>query len=430
MRFSLAAIPARWTALALSVLVALLLAYFSIRNARAEHFIAQETPRGFGHAVRLEPENPRLWYLLGRYWQYNFDQQNLTRAVSSYRHAISLDPRSASTWLDLAQAYEDQGRDEDAQNAYRGARNAYPVSPEVAWRQANFLLRQGKNAAAYVEFRRAIEGQPSLALAAISRCWRADPDVDGILGQVLPPRSETYLAAMKFFVDEGNSDAAIAAWQRVLASASGVPLKESFSLLDLLINAGRTKEALAVWEQARTLAGVQEPPEASHSLVWDGGFETDALGGGFAWRLRQHPGIQIDFDAQNKHSGARALRIRFDGKENFDFSNVSQYVAVEPRMTYHLTGWIRTDDISTDNGMRLLVYDPKDPGKSGRLTSEVVGTEPWTQLELTFTTGPETHLVVLCIRRIPTTKLDNKLRGTAWVDDVTLAPLRSAGKIR
>ena len=417
-------------ALALSILAALLLSYFSIRNADAEHCIAQETPGGLERAIRLEPDNPKPWYLLGRYWQYNFDQQDLMRAVSHYRRAAALDPRSASTWLDLAQAYEDQGRDEDAQNAYREARHAYPISPEVAWREANFLLRQGNSTAAYTEFRRAIAGQTSLAVAAVSRCWRANPDVDGILGQVLPPTREAYLAAMQFFVDDGKEDAAVAAWQLLRAHASALPLKESFPLMDLLMSAGRMKEAREIWEQAWALAGVPQPPAPSGSLVWDGGFETDATGGGFAWRFREAPGIRIDFDAGNKHSGARALRIRFDGTANFDFSNVCQYVAVEPEMTYHFAGWVRTDDISTDRGMRLLVYDPKDPGRSGRLTSEVGGTEPWTHLELTLTTGRETRVLVLCVRRIPTTKLDNKLRGTAWVDDVTLVPLGLASQVR
>lgn len=430
MKFSLATAPARWTALAVSLLAGFFLSYLSIRNARAEHFLAQQTPEGLERAIRLEPGNAESWYLLGRYWQYSFDQQDLARAAASYRHAAALDPHSAKNWVELADVYEGLGRTDDARQAYREGRNAYPISPDVAWREGNFLLRQGETAAACAEFRRALEVQPSLAAAAVSRCWRANPDVHVILDEVLPPVREAYLEAVQFFVSEREGDAAIAAWRRLRPVAPGLPLAQSYPLFGLLMSAGRTTEAREIWLQARALAAVPEPPAAPGSLVWDGGFETAPDGGGFGWRLQQAPGMQMDLDADNKRSGAQALRIRFDGRTNFDFRHVVQYVAVEPETSYQLSGWVRTDSLSTDSGMRLFVYDPKDPATSGRLTSDVLGTEPWTHLELTFTTGRDTRLLVLCVRRLPTAKFDNKLGGTAWVDDVKLEPLGAAAKPR
>ncbi len=429
MKLPLASPAARWLALALSLLIGIPLSYLAIRNACAEHFAALETLDGLNRAIQIEPANADHWYLLGRYWHYNFDEQDLPRAVSYYQHALALDPQAAGVWLDLAGAYEQENRLDDAGRAYAEARKAYPLSPEVSWRYGNFLLRQGDTPRAFAEIRSALAVDPKLASAAVSRCWRSSYDFEAILGQALPPGRGAYLDALRFFVSERESAAALATWRRLadvapgLPAEAGLPLKESFPLLDLLIGAGRTADVRAVWDQALSLAAWPKPPAWPGSLVWDGGFETDFTQGGLGWRTANAPGVRVDFDRGNKQSGARALRIRFDGSSNFDFRQVFQYVLVEPATTYRLSGWLRSEDVSTDSGVRLFAYDPRDPATTGRPTADVLGTQPWRKVELTLTTGPETRLLVIGPRRVPSSKLDNKLRGTVWLDDVALVPL-------
>ena len=60
--------------LLLSIAVFCVLAYFSIRNARAQHAIGLNTRAGYERAVRLEPGDAHNWYLLGRSYQYDFEQ--------------------------------------------------------------------------------------------------------------------------------------------------------------------------------------------------------------------------------------------------------------------------------------------------------------------------------------------------------------------
>jgi len=428
MSMSLASPSARWFVLAASLLIGVPLSYFGIRNARAEHFAAQETLDGLNRAVEIEPANPNHWYLLGRYWHYNFDEQNLPRAISYYQHSLALDPHAAGVWMDLAAAYEQENRLGDAGQAYLGARKAYPLSPEVSWRYGNFLLRQSDTARAFAEIRGAVEVDPKLAAAAVSRCWRSSHDVEALLGQALPPSRDAYLEALQFFVGERETDAALIAWRRLAPLAAGLPLKQSFPLLDLLIGAGRTADARAVWDQALSLAAWPTPPVAPGSLVWDGGFETDFAQGGFGWRSTDTLGVRVDFDRESRQSGARALRSRFDGGSNVDFRGVMQVVPVEPSTTYRLSGWLRSQDLSTDSGVRLFVYDPRNPATTGRPTADVIGTEPWRKVELTLTTGPATRVLMIGPRRVPSAKFDNKLRGTVWLDDVALVPL--GGKVK
>src|SRR5712692_9276397 len=89
--------------------VALMLSYFSIRNALAVHYAGLQTPESYEHAARLEPADLRNWYLLGRYWQYNLEDPDSARAIRSYLSALPLNPASPDTWLDLAATYDSEG---------------------------------------------------------------------------------------------------------------------------------------------------------------------------------------------------------------------------------------------------------------------------------------------------------------------------------
>src|SRR5258708_40021361 len=92
----------RAVVVAASFAVALILAYFNIRNALAAHYVGLQTGQSLDRAVRLEPTDPQNWYLLGRYWQYNLEGPAAARAMHSYLTALSLNPASWQISLDLA----------------------------------------------------------------------------------------------------------------------------------------------------------------------------------------------------------------------------------------------------------------------------------------------------------------------------------------
>src|SRR5260370_3401665 len=132
-------VPARLATVFFALLLGLILAYLSIRNARADYYVNLAARAGYETAARLEPENAVNWYLLGRYWQYTLDEPDASRGILNYRHALSLNPRSAATWLDLAAAYESEGDLQNARAAFLQAKLVYPLSADVSWRYGNFL---------------------------------------------------------------------------------------------------------------------------------------------------------------------------------------------------------------------------------------------------------------------------------------------------
>src|SRR5262249_30386591 len=187
----------------------LFLSYFSVPNALAAHYAGLQTRQGYERAARLEPLDFQNWLLLGRYWQYNLEETDTARALQAYNVALSLNPRSADLWSDLGTAYETEGNVAAARDAFVHAKSAYPLSAEISWRYANFLLRQGELDAAFLEMRRAVQTEPTRGGEALSRALSAEPNIDVVLDRVLPPASEAYTTAIFDQVSEGHTANAV-----------------------------------------------------------------------------------------------------------------------------------------------------------------------------------------------------------------------------
>jgi len=424
-----AANPARRrSAAVIAIAAALWFCYAGGKHALASHYAASLDPEDWKRANRIEPDNSQTLYQLGRFRQLDLDNPDIPSAISYYRRAIKLNPRSPYYKLDLAGALEMAGNNGEAESYFRAAQAAYPISAEVSWKYGNFLLRQNRLPEAYAEIHRAVMVDPSLIPMAVSRVWHSDPDIHLMLDQVLPDTAEAYTQALAFLTDAQDPEAALEVWHRLIAKDPHTDWKWVFMLTDMLVTQEKFEEAGTVWRQA--VAGDQDsaPAYAGNSLVYDGGFEKDISGGGFGWRQTDVMGADFDFDMDVKHSGSRSARLIFDGTENLSYEGLFQYVLVSPGTHYRFQGFLRTDQISTESGMRFEIVDPKDPQHLDVVTPNETGTLPWTLEQIDFTTGPRTHLIQIRLARRPSERLDNKLRGTVWIDDISIAPI-GAGNV-
>src|SRR6202045_1037819 len=240
---SLSSAAARGALVGVALAIAAYLSYFSVRTARATYYTGTETLYGLERATQIEPGDARNWYLLGRYLQYSFEDANPQRAISSYINGLGIDPSATSTWLELAAAYESEGNDVAARNAFINAKKTYPLSAEVSWRYGNFLLRQGELEPAFAEIRNSVEADPGRAAEAVSRCLRVEPDANVILDRVLPPKSEIYMAVMADLAQEGQIDNALKVWTRIVAMHPKIALHDAFQIVMELRSNGRTTEA-------------------------------------------------------------------------------------------------------------------------------------------------------------------------------------------
>lgn len=403
----------------------LLLSYFSIRNALAAHYAGLQTRQGYERATRLEPLNFQNWLLLGRYWQYSLEETDTARALQAYNVALSLNPRSADLWSDVGAAYETEGNIAAARDAFVHAKKAYPLSAEISWRYANFLLRQGDVDAAFLEMRRAVEREPRLGAEALSRALSAEPNIDLVLDRVLPPASDAYTGAIFDQVSEGHTANAVAIWNRLAAlRPKKLPLETyTYYLVGALLHEKQVAEAQRVWKQAADFAGYGNLPGPADSLLWDGGFESGIFGNGFAWALPGGMPVQFSFDTREKHSGNRSLRLLFNGRSNFGLTGPCAEVEVRPSTAYQFSAWVQTQSITTEQGIRFQLRPIGTPDNAAIVTRDLRGTQAWTRIETTWTSGKNVQELQVCVARLPSQEFDDKIRGIAWVDDVALVPV-------
>ncbi len=408
---------------AASFALAFILSYFSIRNGLAVHYAGLQTAEAYERATHLEPSDSRNWYLLGRYWQYNLEDPDAARAIRSYLSALSLNPALSETWLDLATAYESESNLVAARDAFLRAKKVYPLSAEVSWRYGNFLLRQGELEPAFTEMRLAVESDPKRAAEAFSRSLRVGSSIETALDRVLPPISEAYVDVIRDQTSDGHTGNALKVWDRLASLHPRLSLQDSFSLVGALMTEKRIAEASRVWDQAVLLAGLADLQSPPGSVLWDGGFESSVSGGGFSWLISEgFRDVQVGSDTQEKHSGNRSMRLIFDGKSNVNFVGVCHYVPVQSSARYRFSAWVRTRALTTDQGIRFQLHSLGTQDTSFAVTSEVHGTAPWTRIELPWSSGKDVQELQVCLVRFPSEEAENKIQGTAWVDDVALVP--------
>jgi hypothetical protein len=415
---------ARFAVFALAFALAATLTFFSVRNARAANQAGLGTRAGYQAAVNLEPANPENWYLLGRYWQYTLEDPDPTLAVSNFRRALALNPRYADAWLDLGTVYESEGDFSAARDAYLQARSAYPISATVAWRYGNFLLRQGEVPQAFAEIRRAVYADPKRTAEAFSRCWRVDPDVESILDNVIPPDRAAYLDVIRELAAADQLAATLTVWQRLVSLRPRMSPADVISFADFLIQKGHFDDAHRIWQDALLLSDVVTG-DPSGSVLWDGGFESNVLGGGFAWIFpAPSPGVQTALDRRQKHTGKQSLRLFFDGKHNTNYEGVCTNVQVQPETTYRFSAWVRTQALTGDEGIRFRLSWFSDSRPSGSTDSQDSrGTQSWTRVEMPWTSGQGVRRARVCVLRYLSRGLDARIQGTAWIDDVSLVPV-------
>lgn len=411
----------RWVLFAAGAIAALLI-WQAGEIELANHLIQSQSSAKIEHGIRLLPGNADAWDRLGRLRQWDLMDADPPAAINDYKRAVALEPTSPYYWMDLGSAFEDAGDFSSAREAFRHAEDIYPASADVAWHYGNFLLREGVANEGINEVAKAVRIDPSLLPEAVSTVWRAKRDVNLIVAEILPPNPISYFDAIDFFDSTHEADAALVIWQKVVALGKPFDLARSFPLIEELIRDDRSADTQRVWLGALQMTGKPHGMFPDHSVVWDGGFTEEFANGGLGWRWEPALGVSIDFDSPRQSASTRSVRVDFGGSTNLELYEPREYVAVEPNRTYLFRGYLRTERISTESGLRFSIVDPNHPTETSLVTENLTGTNGWTQVDAQVSTSPETHFLVIRVYRYPSRLFENKLTGTAWIADISLIP--------
>jgi hypothetical protein len=240
---------------------------------------------------------------------------------------------------------------------------------------------------------------------------------------MLPPEAPDFFEYLDFRIERGDIDGAEEVWARVLRLNLPFDLPEAFPYFDALIQHRELEQLSATWSAlAQRFPALIPRIVASSNLVTNGGFESDILNGGFDWRIIPTEGAAVSLDSGSAFEGSRALRIAFQGSRNIDYAHVFQYVPVHVNSRYRFSARMRAQGITTDSGPRFQVCDAYNVAKLFLSTDNLIGNSDWSEQAGEFTTGADTHLLLVRVIRPASSKLENQIGGTVWIDSVRMNP--------
>lgn len=414
--------------------------YRSYRIFRADRIVrSEQTVESYSRALEYNPANATLWWYRGRLRDYSVAELDIAQAISDYQKALSLNPRLSQAWVDLADCYERTGRYADAEEALNKACATHTYSPITRWQAGNFYLRRGNLPRMYECLKMASEYGPEKLGMAIDIAWKVDPDRVGILQKLVPDTLSANLRYFNFLVSCGELDLARAAWERVLKNEippeSEFKVASSFGYIEYLLAKSRVEDAERVWDEALQKSGnglrdkrmaKEEPADrasGSPNLVWNGSFENEILRGGFDWRYPDMKDVQFEVDLNNRMEGLKGFKVTFGGT-NIQFSHLSQIIPIPNPGSYVLDFYLRTEGLTTDQTPYFEIQGYL--GASGALlrTDRFPESTPWKKLSFPFVASDKCKAIQLVLRRDPSSKFDNQIKGSLWLDNISIEMVR------
>ena len=365
---------------------------------------------------------PNSGRLQGRLAEAELLERNrdLGRARAAAQQSINLSPFDYSHWLTLAAISEAQSNRAAAEAALKEAVKLAPNNIDVHWRLANVLVREGKLEESFAEFLIATTANDSLLAGTLDLIWRVsggDPRaVDAVTGR--EPKHRLTLARFLLKMRRLPESAEVF---RGLSRNAQLANAESGAFLNELIQAGGLDAARTLWMDLR---GADRSAAAAGS-IWNGGFESDILRdfSQFDWNIGRSEYARLTVDGSAAHTGARALRIDFIGRDTTRLNGeIRQMVLVAPGARYQLECYTKSSALITPEAPRLVVTD--------RASKELVVSNPlplssteWERVAVEFTSPAAVggvSAVYITLQRIPKYAYDEPTRGILWLDDFVL----------
>ncbi len=179
-------------------------------------------------------------------------------------------------------------------------------------------------------------------------------------------------------------------------------------------DAGFLKAALTSVPRAPV---AEAPPPAN--LISNSSFENETAGKPLDWTVRTYNGKAEHSLSDLAHTGARSIRI--ESKEGSDTSWFVR-VKLQPNSNYHLSAWIKTENLKGAAGALLNLHEAQDI--AGARTPAVTGTKDWTRVETFFNSGPNETQTINCLFGGW-----GQATGVAWFDDIQLLQTSSGGPL-
>ena len=332
-----------------------------------------------------------------------------------FQEALARDPASPYRWSDLADVHTRAGRLEQAQYCHQRSVERGPNTPRILLRAANFFYGHNEIDRALRLSARALALSRDYDQAIFRNYARLRIPAADILQRGMPGDGGAPPAYFRHLIEAGSLPELALAWDWLREnSLDNRDLLRSYT--DLLLGARQ-------YEAASKVVAEYAHRAWNHGYkgnrVFNASFEYEPTGTALDWSITPDQHAEASWDVVTASKGSRSLKVRFDGEANIAYRHVYQKVVVNSgRMRFRAA--IRAHGLTTDQGVGFRIYDAERQSRVDLRTKTVSGTCDWKTLETRFSVPRQSRLLQIELVRQPSSKFDNKLAGTVWIDDISL----------
>jgi hypothetical protein len=347
-------------------------------------------------------------------------EEDVQKAINIFKGVLQRDPQNPYRWADLGEAFLEAGQKEEARYCYGQVLALAPHSAPFLLRAANFHFQIGENEEALPITAWILMLIPDYDSVIFSEYARLVDRPEDVLRYGLPEDRRAAESWLRFLIQAERLDDAQRTWEWVVGRGYADDALAG-EYVEFLIRQGRPDLAASTW--ARYL-GTRAGDYGKSTYLFNGGFESEPAQSPFDWSVARTQGVEVARDCTTAWSGKCSLRVSFAGTQNLDLAAASQMTLVKPG-PYRFHAFIRSEGLTTDQGIRFRVSDAEAPARLDVTFGQFIGTRPWSGVERDFVVPPATRLLQVQVIRQPSMKFDNKVGGTAWIDELSLEPIGS-----
>jgi hypothetical protein len=343
---------------------------------------------------------------------------NVHNAIVLFRRVLEREPQDAYRWADLGEAFLEAGEKENARYCYSQVLALAPQSPPLLLRVANFHFQIGEEGKALPITSRILRLIPDYDSIIFSEYTRLVDHSENVLLYGLPEDQRAVKSWLQYLMEAGRLDDAQRTWNWV-ARRGYADDSTAGEYVGFLVQQGHPDSAVSAW--ARHL-GPRAGDYRKSTYLFNGSFEFEPNPSPFDWNLGRAQGVEVTRDCTTAWSGNCSLRISFAGTQNLDFAAASQLAFVQSG-PHRFHASIRTEGLTTDQGIRFRICDAELPARLDVIFGQFTGTTSWSPVEQDLAVPPQTKLLRVQVIRQSSMKFDNKVSGTAWIDELRLEPI-------
>ena len=337
------------------------------------------------------------------------------------REAIRREPASPLPWAGLGDALLKSGHPKESAPMFANAYVLGPNLPPVLLQVADFYFRNGEHDRALALVSRALAQTAVYRTAAFEWCSVHAIPASRVLSTVLPNNADSHRAYLRYLLGAGDAEGASQVWE--IATARGfLADDEAREYVNWLFDHKQYQSAAREWA---SYLGDRAQGYLETNLIFNGDFETEPSPVALDWTQSPTAGVALNRDTETRVSGASAVRIRFDGKQNVGTTGVSQRVFLEPGL-YRFEAYAKALGVTTDQGISIRIDGVGDASALHVQTDPLLSTNGWERINRAFCVTPRAALIDVSVSRQPSVKIDRFVWGMYWLDAVRLSKIGSA----